>query len=149
MGEKEPKKPFFKLDLGGTHQICTPDNTSLFLHEIPDYSKFDHIFVAKRFEEQENATYGDWYFRKMLGTRFDAVAAYMIKHTFEVNYSPYPSDGDVEQYNKMFKTDEKIDREHPQEISLRAERKIRFLGYILLKDLLVPDDFNTSGDLYI
>ena len=145
--EKEPKSPRFMLEIGNHRLICTPDNTNAYLYEDPTY---DHIFyITNKDEDGVLGGYHIW--RPMLGNEFDEVVKYMINSGYEVESLTEPDDNDKGAFFQRYPNEpqEPIKLLEPKELTPRVERRVAFLGYLLMNDLITQEEWEREGDIVI
>lgn len=134
MSEKEPPKyAKFHLEANGERLECVPENTFAFLYED---TRFDHIFYVT--QETEEGFNGFYFWREMLGDRFDDLAKYMIDAGFSVENENELQECDRNAYFRSYP--DKITL--PQrELTPRQDGRVKWLGYLLTNELLTAEDF--------
>lgn len=141
--EKEPKQVGFNIDNYGEMLHCTPDNTIGYVFDDPEQ---DHIFYIK--EESGEGAFGYHIFRGNLKSSFDQMIDYMRANDFQVYDDAEFTEGDQQALNK-YKALITIKEYEARELSKRQKAKVKFLRYILKKELLIDEDFVGKGELYI
>lgn len=126
--EREPKNKTFFIEINGERVECTPDNTFAFLHEN---TKFDHMFYVT---EHEEGRMNGIYIWRCEARNFDNLVYFMVQNGYSVENQDLQKE-DLEAYKRQFT---KPDR---QKLTPRQKNHVKWLGYLLAKDLLTPDDF--------
>lgn len=134
MSEKEPPKyAKFHLEANGERLECVPENTFAFLYED---TRFDHIFYVT--QETEEGFNGFYFWREMLGDRFDDLAKYMIDAGFSVENENELQECDEQAYYKTYPEQIKLPT---YELTPRQDGRVKWLGYLLTNELLTAEDF--------
>ena len=138
--EKSSKNPGFFIKIDKYNMIyCTPQNTIAELYENHEY---DHIFIITG--QTEEGIVGTHFWRNYFGNEFDQMIRDMIKNGYYVEKKDEISPNDYQAWLKEH------DAKLPTvELTERQESKVAFLGHLLQKEYLVPDDFMANGDLVI
>ena len=131
--EKPEKYAKFHLEANGERLECVPENTFAFLHED---TRFDHIFYVT--QETEEGFNGFYFWREMLGDRFDDLAKYMIDAGFSVENENELQECDEQAYYKTYPEQIKLPT---YELTPRQDGRVKWLGYLLTNELLTAEDF--------
>ena len=131
--QEPPKYAKFYLDANGERLECVPENTFAFLYED---TRFDHIFYVT--QETEEGFNGFYFWREMLGDRFDDLAKYMIDAGFSVENENELQECDEQAYYKTYPEQIKLPT---YELTPRQDGRVKWLGYLLTNELLTAEDF--------
>lgn len=137
--ENEPDLPKFLLDIGEEKVVCTPENTIGSLYENEEH---DYIFYIT--EETDEAVYGYYIFRHLLGKDFDILVKRMIEAGFAIESKNQISEQDYKAYLASLPVEPTL-----AEITERQQHHIDFLHYLLEKELIIDEEFYWDGELYI
>lgn len=132
------RQNFIRFQLGDELFESRPDNTLIFLHGEAD-EEFDHFYLMPDPETDE----GYFVFRKS-AEHFDIMVDSCRDWGYTIIEKERAADSDRDVYFKIFPVEYK-----PIELTMRQERRVRFLNYLLHHGKLVPEDFEVEGDLYL
>ena len=134
MENEQPEKyAKFHLEANGQRLECVPENTFAFLYED---TRFDHIFYVT--QETEEGFNGFYFWREMLGDRFDDLAKYMIDAGYRVENEDELQECDKQAYYRTYPEQIKLPT---YELTPRQDGRVKWLGYLLTNELLTAEDF--------
>lgn len=127
----------FHLEINGERFECTPNNTIAIIHpeELKDYD----CLIVKIDDDPKLM------FRESC-EGFDDCVEIMLHNDYLVEVQDVPSDIVKQIYLNQFGRDAK---HKTKELTMRQERRIDFLAFLLEGGHLTPEDFNGNGELYI
>lgn len=145
--EPRPEPTRYFVDYDGERYILGPENTLVYLH---DENKYDHIYV--QFKDDENGDQQGTYLWRLdprYNEQFESMVSNLKVIDTTMIYQKEVSNFDLEQWTKKFGDIKEPTKEIVPVLTDRQINRGKFLGYLLLNDLLIPADFYGDGDLYI
>lgn len=140
-GEK-PVKPI-RIEIGDDKFELLPTNTAAVIHP-EEYEAYDCIIHVPETGPALAI------FRENISNGFDDLIETMLHTGFDVAVDDTPSSFSKEIYLNIFGRDPQHKTDIVESnLTQRQERRVKFLRYILQKELLVPKDFDGDGELYI
>jgi hypothetical protein len=143
--EREPNQEPLVFNIDGDEFLATPQNAIAFTHPTEE-AQYDHVFLFNTEpDDDEEVTEGMFVWRTFIED-FDAVVEMMRDRNYTI-VEQSVTENDREAYERCF-TPPFVMPER-LELTPRQEQRVAFLGYVLMNNHLVPDDFVGAGDLYI
>lgn len=136
--------PHFSLEtFDGEMYDCTPDNTFMFKHtREPQY---DHFLAFKKDEKDSRSSERSRVFWRNSIDHFDQIVEWMNEHGFRFVETEFAKDEEKDFYTLYEHVQEAVatvaDYDPDVHLTSRQEREVKFLGYLLDNEIILPKNF--------